>query len=100
MSFSDIFDKIKCYKLKDDDHIVQEPIQLKCGHSICKKCFLIDNNKTVSCAKCQEVTDTINSNVESAPIKLMVKSVLTELFQTIKKDTTEKLNILKGKLLL
>ena len=47
MSFIAILDQIKCCKEKDYDHIVKEPIELNCGHSICKKCFLIENNKTV-----------------------------------------------------
>ena len=97
MSFKEILDQIKCYKQIDNDHIVEEPIELNCGHSICKKCFMSDCKKRVNCAKCGEVTNILNYNNESVPIKLLVKSVLSELFQMIKTDTTEKLNILKSK---
>ena len=97
MSFNEILDQIKCYKLKDDDHIVKEPIQLCCGHSICKKCFLLDNNNTIQCAKCEQLTNIINPNHESEPIKMLLKSVLSELFQIIKIETTEKLTVLKSK---
>ena len=97
MNFNNILEKIKCYKLKDNDHIVKEPIQLSCGHSICKKCFLIENRLTMNCAKCDEVTHIINPDNEYAPIKLLIQTVLADLFQLIKTETTEKLNILMSK---
>ena len=95
MSFIAILDQIKCCKEKDYDHIVKEPIELNCGHSICKKCFLIENNKTVYCVKSEVETNLKNQNKENTAIKLLMRSVLSELFQTIHKDTKEKLDILK-----
>ena len=71
MSFNEILDQIRCVKLKDDNHIVKEPLTLNCGHSICKNCFLIDENETVICAKCKKVTNKINPNNESSNVKLL-----------------------------
>ena len=96
MNFNEILDQLKCAKSKNENHIVKEPIQLNCEHSICKKCFFDENSQTVNCAICGE-TSYVNPDIESQKIKHLIKSFLPQLFELIQKDTNETLDNLKSK---
>ena len=77
---------ICCCQLKQDIHLVQETIKLGCGHSICKKCFLIiQNNVSVFCAKCDKVTSILNQN-----------NILSNEIQIIQTNTKIKMAFLKS----
>ena len=92
---SKIFTELYCGLT--NDHIVKEPISLSCGHCICKTQCLIDQNK-IKCKICSVETDKSEIRVdrESAPIKRMIKSYLSELFEDLEKRATDEINSFKS----
>ena len=80
-----------------NDHIVKEPISLSCGHCICKRPCLT-YQKRFRCKICSVETDEseLNADMESDPIKQMIKSDLSGLFQELEKRVTHEINTFKS----
>ena len=77
-----------------NDHIVREPISLSCGHCICKTPCLTDQMR-IKCTICNLDTK-LENRVESIPIKNMIKSSLSPLFEELEKRATNEINSFKS----
>ena len=80
-----------------NDHIVREPISLSCGHCVCKTPCLTDQTR-IKCKICNLETDKSELRVgsESTPIKIMIKSFLSPLFEELEKRATNEINSFKS----
>ena len=78
-----------------NDHDVKESVTLSWSHSICEKC--VPDQVKIKCNMCSEKTDKSNLkiNAESAPIKRMIKSSLSGLFEELEKRSTNEVNSFK-----
>ena len=84
--------------LYDDEHIVHEPIVLKCGLNACKKC--VDNSaiSTLKCFGCNgthEKNDLINAPISKFK-ESFIKSFLPNLFQDLNAKLKSICDLLKG----
>ena len=77
-----------------NDHIVREPISLSCGHCVCKTPCLTDQSR-IKCKICNLETK-LENHVESIPIKNMIKSSLSPLFEELEKRATNEINSFKS----
>ena len=77
-----------------NDHIVREPISLSCGHCVCKTPCLTDQSR-IKCKICNLETK-LENRVESTPIKIMIKSYLSPLFEELEKRATNEINLFKS----
>ena len=79
-----------------NDHVVQEPISLSCGHCICEAC--VPDQVKIKCKICNEETDKskLEMNKESALVKNSIKSCLSGLFDDLEKRTTDGINSFKS----
>ena len=79
-----------------NDHVVKEPISLSCGHCICKQCA--PDQAKIKCKICSIETDKsdLKINVGSAPIKKIIKSSLTGLFEELEKRATSEIDSFKS----
>ena len=94
MSLKDVYQSLIC-SLSNDQHIVEEPISLDCGHYICKKC--ISSEKKITCKACNQVTDRDLKNAkESIPSKVIIHHLLSQLFVELEKKTSEGVQNFKG----
>jgi hypothetical protein len=91
-----ILKQIKCCLL-DDDHIVNEPVVLKCGANACKKFVSNSIDGMIKCYFCNsqhEKNDLLNAP-NNKIVEYVVQSFLDDLF----KDLNNKLEstvLLKG----
>ena len=97
MSVKDIYEKFQCSS-SNNDHIVQEPISLNCGHCICKKCLLKSKNQDkFICNICNQVTEgKFIGDKESTLVKSMITHFLSQFFIELEKKTNEGVDKLKG----
>ena len=82
------------YRGLTNDHIVREPISLSCGHCVCKTPCLTDQSR-IKCKICNVETN-LENHVESIPIKNMIKSYLSPLFEELEKRATNEINSFKS----
>ena len=78
-----------------NDHVVKEPISLSCGHYICKKC--VPSKPEMKCKICNVETDgsELRIDLESVPIKNIIKMCLSGLFDDLEKRATDGINLFK-----
>ena len=50
----ELYQQIKCC-LSDDEHFIDEPILIACGHNGCKKCIENLNEIQTSCRFCKTI---------------------------------------------
>ena len=80
-----------------NDHIVKEPINLSCDHCVCKTPCLTDQSR-IKCKICNIETNKseLRVGMESTPIKKMIKSFLSPLFEELEKRATNEINSFKS----
>jgi hypothetical protein len=95
----DLYTKlIKCC-LNNDDHIVYEPIMVKCGGNACKKCV---NDATMSNLKCFYCNENhLKAEMLKMPPNQMIQKIienkyLKDLVQTLKLKLIETAKELEG----
>jgi hypothetical protein len=72
-------------KCSIDDHFIQEPIGLECGHCVCQKCIPVQTSQEIKCLICKKTTNIRNNN-DLKNIKICIPNT----FQTeIEKDANE-----------
>ena len=86
---SELFSDLKCGLT--NDHVVQEPINLRCGHSICKKC--VPDQTVIICKICNVET---NRSELKVTVLNRVKNNLSGLFNDLEKNTNDQINTLKS----
>ena len=82
-----------------NDHIVKEPIRLSCGHCICKTPCLTDSQNKIKCKICSVETNKSELKFDLAsldPIKKMIKSSLSGLFEELEKRATYDIDSFKS----
>ena len=93
-----------------NDHVLKEPINLSCGHCICKKC--VPDQTVIICKICKAETNRseLKINVlnrvknylsglfetETARIKNRIKVNLSGLLDNLEKHATDQINTLKS----
>ena len=93
---NELFDESKC-ACSNEKHFLTKPITLKCGHSVCQKCIPDENFKEIKCKICGTVSkkDFIRFSVSKNAQKLRSLS-MADIFQSLEKETRDRLNKLKG----
>lgn len=83
MIFQETLTLIECAQ-SVNKHIVYQPIQLSCGHSICKSCIPNDSSHEIKCSICNE-KNQINLRLckESLLTKSILKLNVNELFEVL-----------------
>ena len=83
--------------LSKDKHLLEAPINLPCGHSVCKKC--LPKHTSPKCKSCGDVANIdLSAFKESYFINLAIKSSLDHLFTIIKTKTVEQISMIKRKI--
>ena len=79
-----------------NDHIVEKPIILLCGHNICKKC--VPDQAKIKCKICSvEMNKSeLRVDMESVPIKNSIKRCLSGLFDDLEKRATDEMDSFKS----
>ena len=71
-----------CYcSLESNNHFLNEPLELTCGHSACKQC--IGKKKTLSCTKCQTINTDDGVFVESKASEVLIEMNVGDLLLKI-----------------
>ena len=90
--------QIKC-SLKSDNHIVHEPILLKCGFNACKKCILECIKPTIYCFSCKN--KHVKKELNDAPVNKIIESIISlyliSLTKEINMNLASKEEIFKSK---
>jgi hypothetical protein len=87
MNLNEVLIQLKCAGFSVDEHFVQEPIALQCGHCVCKKCI---STTTLKCSQCGKTTERdLRNDNESITTKMLFKMCLSSLFSEIEKQTNE-----------
>jgi hypothetical protein len=92
MNFNGDLSQLKCSL---DDHFIQEPIGLECGHCVCTKCIPVQACQEIKCLICEKTTNIKNDN-EIKNIKMMIEKCLPSMFTEIEKDTNEAISKFKS----
>ena len=83
--------------LATDQHFLEKPITLSCGHSICQQCAPIKASAHVKCGICSEINHTeLHKIKESFVIKKLLSSNLNDLFGILEERFYSSLDLLKG----
>jgi hypothetical protein len=82
--------------MADDEHILEKPITLSCGHSVCREC--IPSDKMLTCGICEikNTFDLTEAN-ESVVINMLLSMNFSELFQLISDRFNDSLKLLNGR---
>ena len=82
MSLPDyVLKQIKCC-LSQDEHILVEPVILKCGGNSCKECI---KNDRFECLNCNMKHD-INDFVECKSTESLIRFVMSDLSQSLDEE--------------
>lgn len=97
MSAENILDVVKCSK-SEDEHVIQDAIELSCGHFACKKCSSATNvTHQNSCLKCNNLIGNHPNNSGQKSTLNLIESNLNNLFQVINNKIEEENDKYKGK---
>ena len=79
-----------------NDHIIKEPMNLLCGHFICKTC--VPDKSCIKCKICnsEKNKSELQAEKESDFIKTIIKSNLSELLVDLEKHTIDEINKFKS----
>ena len=81
-----------------NDHFVEKPISLNCGHNCCKDCIQKLKIKTFKCSLCGRISEKdLSKEKESVSVKNLIKTRLNELVEKLENKTSEGLGKLKSK---
>ena len=85
-NLNELYEDLLCANSKD--HILEDPIFLKCNHSACKNCIPFDS-KELKCEVCKS-NQTITGN-ENNLIKKVIKINLPELFDRLNEKISQEI---------
>ena len=92
-----IIDELRCC-LDENEHIVLEPILLKCGRNGCKDCIKKSNESEIQCHYCKEkhsTKDLLDSSVNKIA-DVLVNSSLPDLFDYLEAKLKLAMSALTG----
>jgi hypothetical protein len=96
MSTIDKYSVFYC-AIASDQHFLEKPLTLSCGHSICQQCIPNRSSPIVKCGICNEINHTDLTKVkESFVIKKLITVNLCELFGVLEERFYSSLESLKG----
>ena len=88
---------LKC-ALSNEEHFLIKPVTLTCGHSVCQDCILEENTNEIKCKICFLVSE--QQDFSKFPVSKLDQQALSlymcDIFQVLEKETTDRLNKLKG----
>ena len=83
-----------------DEHFIQKPISISCGHSICRNClpFSEEKNLDMKCNICNEmnIIDNLRLVKESIPAKKLLTVYIDKLFPIVHERFDSSFKDLKG----
>ena len=85
---------IKCC-LNEDQHILLEPVLLKCGGNACKGCINDLNKTSVRCFKCNSTHDK-NDFAENKSFESLIRFFLKDLSKNVDDELKSMKNLLAG----
>jgi hypothetical protein len=87
-----LLESVKCCSL-GNEHIVECPISLVCGHLVCK--FCLQDQEQVFCGVCNEIRKVVLNSNEHNKVQELIRAHLNELYNIIEvkfQDLIEKFN--------
>lgn len=101
MQFKEIYESLQCSKSELVKHIAYDPVNLRCGHLVCKQC-LPQIGEIIKCEQCHETIeislDVINARPNTVT-KFFLQSNLSFLFENLEERYRSCLSDLNGKYL-
>ena len=95
MSLPDyVLNEITCC-LNDDQHILLEPVLLKCGGNACKECINDPNRSSVKCLKCHSI-HLRNDFTDCKVAESLIRYVLKDLSKNLDNEIQSMKDLLKG----
>ena len=95
MSIPDyVLNEIKCC-LHEDQHIILEPVLLKCGGNACKGCINNCNKSSVKCFKCNSL-HTKHDYTENKSTESFIRFVMRDLSKDLDLEINSIKDVLKG----
>ena len=91
------FLKFQCV-LSQQRHFLIDPIKLvNCDHSVCKSCLQDGKITKIKCVVCEVISEIDYSKIQiSEGLKQELQSSLGSIFKIVEKDTSSKVNEIKG----
>ncbi len=84
--------------LSSDNHFIEAPVSLYCGHSVCIKCLPEDRYQAIKCLICGYLTEEdFKHQKESKVSKFAIQMCLENLFTIIEQKTSNQLSKIKSK---
>ena len=75
-----------------NNHFLEHPLALSCGHSACLKCFETKNdNKCLRCGK-ENINQIDNQSLENDLAKNAIEAYIEDLFQILEKKFKDGMN--------
>ena len=94
-----LLDIIEC-AVHDDNHLVEEPFSLSCGHSACKNCVKETKFDSIICKKCNETNVFNFENCKaSLGLKNLIEKHLDDMFKLTGERFKKAIEELKSKCL-
>jgi hypothetical protein len=89
-----ILKDIKCC-LNEDQHILLEPVLLKCGGNACKGCISDSSTASVKCLKCNTTHDK-NDFIENKSFESVIRFFLKDLSNNLDDEIKSMKDLLTG----
>ena len=91
---SEVFSDLQCGLT--NDHVVNQPINLSCGHCICKTC--VPDQTIIICKICSIETNRseLKVDIESVYIKNRIKNYIYGLFDDLEKRAIDEIKTIKS----
>jgi hypothetical protein len=89
-----VLNEIKCC-LHEDQHILLEPVILKCGGNACKGCINDINKSSFKCFKCN-LNHNKNDFIENKSIESLIRFVMKDLSKNIDDEIKSMKGLMSG----
>ena len=89
---------LTCATTSNAKHIVKEPLQLSCGHCICRECIKIFDSKLNSrCISCNSLNkNNLSESKECLITKALIKANFKEIIRNLKSSYSKSHNKFQG----
>lgn len=68
-----------CCAFANDDHFIEKPIELSCGHLICQKCIPKENNEDLACQICGEKNEVDLNKAKKSYFSLQLGNIFKKV---------------------
>lgn len=96
MFLNDNLKQLQC-AATDEKHFVIAPIEMQCGHFVCKNCLKFKRNGIIKCAICDKKNRfDLNELKESHKMNQFIATHMSQLIATLEKEFLKTITNLKG----